>query len=84
LVVRERDPDDRRVMNVRLTPVGARVRDSATVLDPELVDAMLRRMPPGDRRLAVRGVTLLAEAADELLSDRDVSPGPLTGGVKWR
>lgn len=64
---KERDPADRRVMNVRLTERGEAVRDAQTVLDPERVDAMLRAMDPDRRRRAVQGLALLADAADELV-----------------
>ncbi len=67
-VCRERDPEDRRVMNVRLTEAGERIRDALTVLDPERVHAMLRGLRPEDRRWAVRGLALLAEAADALVA----------------
>lgn len=68
LVVSERDPSDRRVMNVRLTEEGVRIRDSLSVLDPARVDAMLRRLGPEGRARAVLGLRLLADAADGLTS----------------
>lgn len=63
LVTRERDPDDRRVMNVRLTPEGLHARTALSALDPDRVDAMLRRLGPEARRQALLGLRLLAEAA---------------------
>jgi len=66
VVSSQRDPDDRRVMNVRLTESGVRARDALSVLDPDRVDAMLRRLGPEARRRAVDGLRLLAEGADEL------------------
>jgi DNA-binding MarR family transcriptional regulator len=68
LVSSHRDPEDRRVMNVRLTDAGGRMRDSLTELDIGRVDAMLRRLRPEDRARALRGLTLLAEAADALVA----------------
>ncbi len=65
-VRRDRDPADRRVTNVRLTPAGERVRDAQSVLDPERVARMLSVLDPASRAAAVRGLTLLAEAADAL------------------
>lgn len=65
LVSRERDPDDGRVMNVRLTEAGQKVRDGRSVLDADRVEAMLRRLRPEDRRQAVRGLSALAAAAGE-------------------
>lgn len=69
-VRRDRDPADRRVMNVRLTAAGARVRDAHTVLDPALVVRMLAGMDAERRRDAVHGLRLLAEAADALVRSR--------------
>lgn len=62
LVMRERDPDDRRVMNVRLTEAGARAREGGGPFDPESVDAALRRLGPEARREVVRALALLAGA----------------------
>jgi DNA-binding MarR family transcriptional regulator len=66
LVSSQRDPDDKRVMNVRLTESGVRTRDALSALDPDRVDAMLRRLGPEGRRKAMEGLRLLAEAADEV------------------
>jgi len=71
LITRAPDPDDRRVRNVCLTSAGARVRDAFGELDVARVDAMLRSMDPQDRRLAVRGLVTLAEAADAVLARRE-------------
>lgn len=70
VVRRERDPADRRVVNVRLTDVGVRARDARSMLDPERVAAALRRLDPSDRAAAVRGLLLLAEAADALVAGK--------------
>lgn len=67
-VTRDRDPADRRVMNVRLTDAGRRARDAVTLVDPDRADALLRLMRPGERRRALDGVAALADAADRLLS----------------
>ncbi len=66
-VRRDRDPADRRVVNVRLTDAGVRVRDARTELDPERVDRMLSLLPAPRRREALRGLAWLAEAADALV-----------------
>lgn len=70
-VYRERDSEDRRVMNVRLTEAGQRIRATRTLLSPERVHVMLLRLPPDQRRRAVEGLALLAEAADALIARRD-------------
>lgn len=67
-VTRARDPEDRRVMNVRLTESGARICDLAMLLDPDRVDALLRLLSKEDRPRAVEGLALLAEAADALVA----------------
>jgi DNA-binding MarR family transcriptional regulator len=64
LVRRDRDPADRRVTNVRLTEAGVRVRDARTLLDADRVDRVLTSMEPDRRRDALRGLGLLADAAD--------------------
>ena len=66
-ITRSRDPSDRRVVNVRLTSAGERVRDAQTVLDPERVHSMLATMSPEDRADGLRGLILLAEAADAVI-----------------
>lgn len=66
-VRRERDPADGRVMNVRLTASGARARDARRELDPERVERLLALLDPEVRPEALRGLTLLGDAADRLL-----------------
>ena len=66
-VRRDRDPADRRVMNVRLTEAGVAVRDARRMLDPLRVDAMLRLLSVEERERAVEGLRLLARAADDLV-----------------
>jgi len=72
LVTRQRDPDDRRVMNVRLTPEGLDARTALSALDPDRVDAVLRRLGPEARRQALLGLRLLADAAS---AEEGGSPG---------
>lgn len=67
VIRRDRDPADRRVVNVRLTDAGARLRDAHTSLDPDRVDRMLAQLPPARRAEALRGLALLADAADALV-----------------
>jgi DNA-binding MarR family transcriptional regulator len=64
-VTREIDPADRRRLRLRLTDAGVRVRGAHSVLDPELVSALLDRLAPGDREAALRGLSLLARAAGD-------------------
>lgn len=62
-VVRVRDAADRRRVHVRLTSAGVRVRDASSVLDPPLVEALVSRLSDEDRAVAIRGLALLAGAA---------------------
>jgi DNA-binding MarR family transcriptional regulator len=81
-VRRDRDPADRRVMNVRLTEAGSRVRAASTSLDLDRLDGLLRGLTPLQRGEAVRGVVLLAEAADALRRrSRDVVAAQVGGGA---
>jgi DNA-binding MarR family transcriptional regulator len=67
-VLKEREESDRRVMNVRLTEAGVRVRDAQTLLDPERVHRVLAELDPRQRKSALEGLVLLAEAADRMVS----------------
>jgi DNA-binding MarR family transcriptional regulator len=62
-VARARDAADRRRVHVRLTSAGVRVRDSASVLDAPRVEALIAKLTEDEREIALRGLTLLAEAA---------------------
>ena len=64
LVVCDRDPEDRRVMNVRLTEAGERTKAALRPLDIARVEAMLGALWPEDRRRALDGLAALADAAD--------------------
>lgn len=80
-VRRDRDPADRRVINVRLTEAGERVREAQSVLEPELVGRMLMELDPAKRVVAIRGLGLLAEAADGLVRrGRHYLEAPAGGG----
>lgn len=69
-VVRARAENDARVRHVRLTPAGERLRTAQKVLEPRLVRAMLGRLSPADRRLALRGLELLGAAARDQVKSR--------------
>ena len=78
-VTRTRDPEDRRVMNVLLTEPGRRTREAVTLLDPDRVDAMLSGLRPEDRRRALDGLAILADAADRLIARKQEYVDSLTG-----
>jgi DNA-binding MarR family transcriptional regulator len=65
---RLRDSADRRRVHVRLTSAGVRIREATSVLDPLRVEALLARMSHADRDAAVRGLALLADAAQRELA----------------
>lgn len=69
-VVRDRAESDARVRHVRLTAAGERLRAAQKVLEPRLVRAMLSRLPPTERRDALRGLELLGAAAREQTRER--------------
>lgn len=56
------DPDDRRRVQVVLTTLGLRLRRAASILDPQRVTALLRRLPAAQREQALLGLELLAAA----------------------
>ncbi len=66
-VTRQRDPEDRRVMNVCLTEAGERVRLSYSTLDRDRVGRMIDGLDPVRRRTALTGLAYLADAADGLV-----------------
>ena len=69
-VTRERDAIDARKVALRLTRDGARVKERKSVLDRELVAAMLGRMKARDRAAGLAGLELLAKAAVEFVESR--------------
>jgi 5'-methylthioadenosine phosphorylase len=83
LVARERDPADRRVMNVRLTLSGAALLEELSELDVGRVDALLRTLGREERPSVLAGLIRLADAADALIAKRGApeaaggSPGAL-------
>jgi DNA-binding MarR family transcriptional regulator len=71
-VARTRDPRDGRRVALRITRSGARLRDQKSVLDPDLVHAMLARLTPAERKDALRGLELLARAAAESVKPKNI------------
>ena len=60
------DPGDARRRLVRLTAAGREAVARDSVLDPERVAALLAKLSPAERRRAVAGLRLLADAARRL------------------
>jgi len=69
-VTRERSGEDRRRVDLRLTPAGVGIKRQQKVLEPELVAAVLDRLNERNRRRALRGLELLAEAASDWLASK--------------
>ena len=67
-VRRSRDTHDARRVNLRLTSTGQRIKQKQKVLDPNLVEALLRRLPVDEREAALAGLRALARAAAELVA----------------
>ena len=70
-VTRGRNKTDKRRVDLKLTPAGARVKRQQKVLEPELVAALLARLDRARRREALHGLKLLAEAAVEMVRSGD-------------
>jgi len=78
-VLQNRDPQDARRTELRLTPSGLEVKRRQKVLEPALVAAMLARLKPDQRHDALRGLELLAGAASELIAGSEFRH--LSGGA---
>jgi MarR family transcriptional regulator, organic hydroperoxide resistance regulator len=80
-VKRGPDPRDGRRVALRITRSGARLRDKKTVLDRDLVRGLLLKLTGAERREALRGLELLAGAADELVRHRSKKTVRLEGAA---
>jgi DNA-binding MarR family transcriptional regulator len=69
-VKRGPDPRDGRRVALRISRSGVRLRNQMTVLDPERVGDMLAHLEPIERCDALRGLELLARAADAAVAQR--------------
>jgi DNA-binding MarR family transcriptional regulator len=65
-VRRERDRQDARRIELRLTETGARLKEQQQPLAPELIGALLKRLKPEERMDALHGLNLLAKAAEQI------------------
>jgi DNA-binding MarR family transcriptional regulator len=65
-LARSRDSADRRRVHVRLTSAGIRIRSASSVLDPPRVEALVARLGDEERAAAIRGLALLADAAQRV------------------
>ena len=62
-VVRKRAAHDARQVQLLLTRAGVRIKSEKSVLDPGLVKALLEQLAPEERKQALLGLGLLAQAA---------------------
>ena len=69
LVVRERDTEDARRVQLRLTDSGAQVRRLRSLLDPDRIREALVRLAPPEQEMVAAGLRLLARGAGELRED---------------
>ena len=72
-VTRDRSKEDKRRVDLRLTPAGVRIKRQQKVLEPELVAAVLSRLDETRRQQALRGLELLAEASVEMIRSGELS-----------
>uniref|UniRef100_Q01NF0 Transcriptional regulator, MarR family n=1 Tax=Solibacter usitatus (strain Ellin6076) TaxID=234267 RepID=Q01NF0_SOLUE len=71
-VVRERSAEDRRRLDLRLTPAGLRIKKQQKVLEPELVASVLSHLDERKRKQALRGLELFAEASRAMIAAGDL------------
>ena len=69
-VVRKRAMQDARQVNLLLTPAGVRIKSEKSVLDPALVGALLEQLGADERKQALHGLGLLAQAAHKAMQNR--------------
>lgn len=72
-VTRVRSVDDKRRVDLRLTPAGVGIKRQQKVLEPDLVAAVLDRLNAHDRAHALRGLELLAEASSKMVAAGDLN-----------
>ncbi|MEO1049332.1 MAG: MarR family transcriptional regulator [Bacteroidota bacterium] len=63
-VAKEKDRMDKRKVNLTLSPEGVKIKKSKSVLDKDLVQNMLSRLTPTERKIAMDGLGLLAYASE--------------------
>jgi MarR family transcriptional regulator, organic hydroperoxide resistance regulator len=69
-VVRRKDAQDGRQVKLLLTRAGVRIKSEKSVLDPQLVRNVLSKLAPAERREALRGLALLAQASHRAMRER--------------
>lgn len=82
-VSRNRDDDDARRVELRLTESGNELKQRQHVLEPERVRRLLRRLSPAQREQALGGLRLLAGMAKEITERPDKIASPASGHGVW-
>ncbi len=72
-VLRERDSRDARRLRLRISASGARIREANSVLDPERVRSMLSRLSAAEQEAGVRGLEILAKAANQQVHEQSAT-----------
>jgi len=62
-IVRRKDRQDGRQVNLLLTTAGVRIKSEKSVLDPARVKRVLEQLGPAEQKTALQGLELLAKAA---------------------
>ena len=76
-VVRKRDRNDARRVNLLLTGTGLRLKNAQSVLEPQRVRLMLKQLTPKQRDHAMRGLEVLAKAAQDMMHEQKKETTPL-------
>ena len=69
-VEQERDPHDARSVRLKLAQKGSAAMRDSSVLEPARVRRMLAKLSPADRRAALHGLAILAEAARRVMEEQ--------------
>ena len=72
-VKRNRNKMDSRRINITLTPRGMVIKRSRSVLDSEKVESILKRLDEVERSEALKGLALLASAAEMEMKNQSLS-----------
>lgn len=67
---RDRDASDGRRLNLRITSAGLCVREANSVLDEKRVRSMLARLTSDEKVAGIRGLAVLARAANEQVAQQ--------------
>jgi MarR family transcriptional regulator, organic hydroperoxide resistance regulator len=69
-VVRRRVVQDARQIHLLLTKAGVRIKSEKSVLDPALVKSLLEQLGADERKQALHGLALLAQAAHKAMKNK--------------